>query len=386
MTSRLAIPLLLIVALASAATAQTTAAPAGSGDISSNIASLGSLDYPVRTKAARLLRRAPQNVVVPALEAAVRNDQADEYVRYRAFVLLTAFDDPGTPALVRDILHDRNDRVRETAYKWLDQHPDPQLANALLGTLQTEQAEFVRPALIDALAALGSDVQVQRALIGEIDRGLDLFRSAVIDALGRHKATYAVPAIAAIAHAEGPLQGDAILALGRIGGDTAAAALADPGSIPGDLAPTLSAARCLVGVSCTDAIDSLRSAAGSPRATRAAAQAAIDALGDAAEGGHDDALNAIVQISDTQPLHDAAAVAVGAVSIRRPEQVLAWLGMLPDAPRAKALGLLKDGFDSLEEDFGKEQFFAATRAAYWKAPDGAPTRALTASIIERLEF
>ena len=385
MTSRPAIPLLLIVALASAATAQT-AAPAGPADISSNIASLGSLDYPVRTKAARLLRRAPQSEVVPALVAAVRNERADEYVRYRAFVLLTAFDDPGTPALVGDMLRDPNDRVRETAYRWLEQHPDPQLTNTLLGMLQTEQAEFVRPALIDALAALGTDIQVQRALIAEIDRGLDLFRSAVIDSLGRHKATYAVPAIAAIAHAEGPLQGDAMLALGRIGGDTAAAALADLGSVPGDLAPTLRAARCLVGVSCADAVEALRSAAMSPRATPAAAQTAIEALGDIGEGGHDDALNAIVQVSDTQPLHDASSVALGAAAIRRPEQMLAWLGMLPDAPRAKVLGLLKDGFDTLEADFGKEQFFAATRATYWKAPDGAPVRALTASIIERLEF
>ena len=68
-----------------------------------------------------------------------------------------------------------------------------------------------------ALAALGSDPQVQRALIAEAGRGLDFFRSAVIEALGEHRAAYAVDAIAAVAKLDGPLQDDAVLALGRIG-------------------------------------------------------------------------------------------------------------------------------------------------------------------------
>ena len=41
--------------------------------------------------------------------------------------------------------------------------------------------------------------------------------------------------------------------------------------------------------------------------------------------------------------------------------------MAPAATRSAAIELLKDGFDDLEEDFGEEQFFAAARAAYWKA-------------------
>ena len=43
---------------------------------------LSSLDHPVRTEAARSLRRAPAEIVVPALAAAVRTDP-DEYVRIR---------------------------------------------------------------------------------------------------------------------------------------------------------------------------------------------------------------------------------------------------------------------------------------------------------------
>jgi hypothetical protein len=55
------------------------------------------------------------------------------------------------------------------------------MTSTLLAALQTETAEFVRPALIAALAAVGQDPQVQRALLGEVGRGLDFFRSAVID-------------------------------------------------------------------------------------------------------------------------------------------------------------------------------------------------------------
>jgi hypothetical protein len=48
--------------------------------------------------------------------------------------------------------------------------------------------------------------------------------------------------------------------------------------------------------------------------------------------------------------------------------------------------MLKDGFDSLEEDFDEEQFFAAVRAGYWRAGDGSEGRTLAATLIQRLEF
>ena len=48
--------------------------------------------------------------------------------------------------------------------------------------------------------------------------------------------------------------------------------------------------------------------------------------------------------------------------------------------------MLKDGFDSLEEDFAEEQFFAAVRAGYWRATDGSAGRSLAATLIRRLEF
>jgi HEAT repeat protein len=379
--------LLLVTLVAPAAAQGTSPAAPGDASIPANIASLGALDYPVRTRAARLLRRAPEAEVVPALMAAVRNARADEYVRYRAFILLTSFNPSGMAALVRDMLSDRNDRVRETAYKWLEQHPDPQLTPTLLSTLQTEQAEFVRPALEGALAALGSDPMVQRALVAEVSRGLGVFRSAVIDALGRHRASYAVDAIAPIAREDGPLQVDAILALGRIGNDAARAALAQAGSPRGEAALTLEAAQCLLASEvCGAQIEALKIAATSDGVSGASVQAAIAGLGDIVEAGHDEAAAVLLALAATPSLHDPVAITLGATALRQPDRVLTWLGRLADPARGQALGLLKDGFDSLEADFGEEQFFAATRAAYWKAPDGSPARTLAANIIERLEF
>ena len=389
MTTRLAILVLLIGAAAVSATAQapaTTSAPSGASSIETNVASLGSLDDATRTRAARLLRRAPQAEVVQALTNVVRTGTADEYVRYRAFILLTSFNDRSLPSLVRDVLPDRNDRLREAAYKWLESHPDPTLAPALLASLRTEQAEFVRPALVGALAALGWDAQVQRALVLEVDRGLDLFRSAVIDALGRHHATYAVAAIAPLATMDGPLQTDALLALGRIGGDTARATLDAVMPPPGEAAVVLRTARCLAGESCAEQIAALAAAARSTSAAPPVIQAAVGGLGHIAEAGNDDAMKALMDLAAVQPLRERVAVVLAATAVREPARVVTWLGTASEPSRGMALDLLKDGFESLEEDFGEEQFFAAVRAAYWGAPENSPTRTLAAAIIERLEF
>ena len=96
------LPLLVGLATEPQLPAQTgAAAPAtGSTDLKQNIANLSSLDYPVRMHAARLSRRTPEAQAVPALVEAARN-HSDEYVRYRALVLLTAFNHRGTRDLMR---------------------------------------------------------------------------------------------------------------------------------------------------------------------------------------------------------------------------------------------------------------------------------------------
>lgn len=357
-------------------------------NLQSNIAALSSLDYATRMNAARVIRRLPAAEAVPGLVQAVQK-HSDEFVRYRAFVLLSSFNDRGTGDLVRGLLRDANDRLREVAYKWLEAHPDPAMAPALLSSLQTEEAEFVRPAMVSALAALDGDMRVQRALVGEIGRGLDFFRGAVIDALGRRRAGYALDGIAAVAKTQGPLQDDAVIALGRIGGPRALAVLRPlAAESPSQaLALTLHAAQCLAGEACDVAIKAIVDAVTAPSASAAVIRAGLSGLTAVAAGGNQAAAGAMMSVADRGGVvRDQSAIGIGTAAVVNPDFILGWLDRMPLAQRDAAITLLKDGFDDLEEDFGEEQFFAATRAAYWKAADGSATRSLSSLLIQRLEF
>src|ERR671939_999980 len=64
---------------------------------------LGDLDYATRTNASRTVRRTTPSQAVPALLQAV-SDHTDGYVRDRALVLLTAFNDPRTRDAMRESL------------------------------------------------------------------------------------------------------------------------------------------------------------------------------------------------------------------------------------------------------------------------------------------
>jgi HEAT repeat protein len=382
--ARLAVSAVLCGAMTATTAAAQSAAAAG--DLKTHIANLSSLDFPTRMNAARMIRRAPAAEAAPALAQAAAK-HADEFVRYRALIVLSSFNDRGTAALVRGLLTDRNDRVREVAYKWLEANPDPALAPTLLASLQTEQAEFVRPALVGALAALGDSPQVQRALLAEVPRGLDFFRSAVIDALGRHRAEYAVDAIAAVAPLEGPLQDDAILALGRIGGARAAAALAKVANPRADLALTVRGAQCLLGNRCDAAITQLVDSAAAAGASAAVIRAAITALSAIAAARNDAATAALVGLAGRGTVvRDHVMLGFATVAVLNPDHVIGWIGMAPGAVQTAATQLLKEGFEDLEDDFGEEQFFAAARAAYWKAGEGTSGRALAATLIQALDF
>jgi hypothetical protein len=358
------------------------------GDLQTNISRLSALDYPTRMNAARAIRRLPAAEAVPALVDAVKKHR-DEFVRYRAFILLSSFNDRGTGAVVQGLLDDANDRLREVAYKWLEAHPDPAMVPRLLGALQSEQAEFVRPALVSALAALGDDARVQRALLGEIGRGLDFFRAAVIDALGRRRAAYAIDAVASVTKLQGPLQDDAVLALGRIGGERALAVLTPLAaqSPPPALALTIQAARCLAGEPCEPYVAKIVEAVAVPGAPAAVIRAGMSGLTAIAARGNQSVTAALVATADRSGvLRDQAAIGLATVAVTDPDFVIAWLDKLPERSRESAMSLLKDGFDDLEEDFGEEQFFAAARATYWKAADGSDTRSLASVLIQRLEF
>jgi HEAT repeat protein len=356
--------------------------------LSTHIGNLSSLDYSTRTKAAQAIRRLPAAEAVPALVDAVKK-HPDEFVRYRAFIVLSSFNDRGTGDLVRGLVRDANDRLREVAFKWLEAHPDPAMVPTLLSSLQSEQAEFVRPAVVSALAALGDDARVQKALLGEIGRGLDFFRGAVIEALGRRRAAYAVDGIAPVARLQGPLQDDAIISLGRIGGARALAtltALATESPSPA-LALTLRASRCMAGEQCDAAVQAINTAVGAPSVSAAVLRAGMAGLTAIATTGNQPATTALVTLASRGGVvRDQAAIGLATVAVMDPDHTIAWLDRASQDTREIAFALLKDGFDDLEEDFGEEQFFAAARATYWKAADGSETRSLASLLIQRLEF
>jgi hypothetical protein len=388
-TGGVCVPRLLIAALLAsvlpwaAAGAQTPAA-----DLQASIGRLSSLDYPTRVNAARTIRRLPSAEAVPALVEAVRKHR-DEFVRYRAFIVLSSFNDPGTADLVGGLLRDANDRLREVGYKWLEAHPDPAMAPTLLSSLRSEEAEFVRPAVVSALAALGDDTRVQRALLGEIGRGLDFFRGAVIDALGRRRAAYALDGVAAVAKLQGPLQDDAVLAVGRIGGARALAVLtsvAAESPAPG-LVLTIRAAQCMAGEQCDATIKTIVESVTTPSVAAAVLRAGLSGLTAIAASGNQAAMAALVNLGGRGGVvRDQAAIGLGTVAVTDPDFMIAWLDRASQPSRDAAIALLKDGFDDLEEDFGEEQFFAAARAIYWKAADGSNTRSLASLLIQRLEF
>ena len=353
------------------------------------IDTLGSLDYATRTNASRLVRRTAASQAVPALLNAVAH-HADGYVRYRALVLLTGFNDPRTTDAMRESLSSPNDRLRTVAYGFFEHHPDRTLLPDLLAALDKEQAEFVRPALVRALAAHGDDPRVQPVLAREAGRGEDFFRSAVIEALGDYKAAYAFDAVHAIATLDGPLLDDAALALGKIGDPRALETLAGlQRSAPRTAQPFVAAAICLLGTNCGShenyLVDTLKFSdqnIGFQELLRGAA-AGLGALG---VGGRETAVNALIEVGipSRDPTRAPVALALATVALRNTPLALSVLKTA--RARSEAIVLLAEGFDMLEEDFDKERFFATVRRTYWDLPDGSPDRQLMQTLIGKLDF
>jgi HEAT repeat protein len=356
---------------------------------------LGDLDYATRTNASKTVRRTAAAQAVPALMQAV-SDHPDGYVRYRALVLLTGFNDPRALASMRESLTSPNDRLRSAAYRFFEHNPDRSLAGSLIAALDKEQGEFVRPSLVRALAALAAAVpgdeaaRVRAALLKEVGRGEDFFRSAVIEALGDYKAAYAFDALVAIARLDGPLQDDAALALGKIGDKRALETLAGlQRTAPRQFQPSIAAAICLLGINCESHESFLRDALkfadrnlGYQELLRGAAMG-LAALGIA---GHAEAATTLfeVGIPARDPTRAPVALALGTIALRNAGVLLPLLEQRRD--RAQMLDLLAEGFDMLEEDLDKERFFAFARRSFWASPEDSPKRNLMQSLIGKLDF
>ena len=129
----------------------------------------------------RRVRKPPESSValpppqaVPALLQAVQ-EHADGYVRFKALVLLTGFNDPRAADQMVEALAAPNDRLREVAYGYFERFPKRSLIPRLLAALDKELGEFVRPALVRALAAVGDDPKVRDVLLVDVMRGADSF-------------------------------------------------------------------------------------------------------------------------------------------------------------------------------------------------------------------
>ena len=357
--------------------------------IQAAIDSLSNLDFPTRMNASRTLRRAPAAAVAPALIRAVESHK-DQFVRFRALVLLTGFNDARTAELVRSIVSNPNDRVRTVAYMYYEHHPTANMIPELLRALEREDSEFVRPALIRALAAQGSDPRVRETLLSEVVRGQDFFRSAVIEALGDYRATYAIEPLMGIARLPGPLQADAVIALGKLKDQRAMETLASlQRSAPRETQPTIAAAICLIGINC-DAhlpylIETLRFADKNP-GYQELLRNTVAALVALANSGNAQALSTLfeVGIPSVDPPRAPMALGVGTVAVRNTPLMLSFLAGYKDADAA--ISLIAEGFDMLEEDYEEESFFAAVRRGYWEAAESSATRRIGQALIEKLEF
>lgn len=384
------LPIVSLVVLPAMARAQErgpTAVPAEQLD--SAIDHLGDLDYAARVAAGRTIRRAPPAQAVPALVRAV-SSHGDGYVRFRALVVLTGFNDPRIVETVNESLVSPNDRLREVAYAYLEQHPDPASVPRLLKALETEQGDFVRPALIRALAALGKDARVQQALLRDVGRGVDFFRSSVIEALGDYRQPWAVQALIEVAKLEGPLQDDAAIALGKIGDKRALPVLAElQRSAPRETQPSIAAAICLLGVNCSSHVGYLQKilafAEDNP-GYQELLRGAASGLGAIAVKGDAETLGALLDVGvpSQDPVRAPIALALGLVALRNAPLLMQTLEQRADSDAA--MGLLAEGFDMLEEDFDEERFFATVRRTYWAAADQSATRRLCERLITRLDF
>jgi HEAT repeat protein len=353
------------------------------------ISRLSDFDYATRMGAARTLRRAPAAQAVPALLQAAA-EHADGFIRFRALTLLTGFNDPRTIDAMEDVMTSPNDRLREVAFAYLEHHPRPAMAPRLLAALEKEQGEFVRPALIRALAAIHQEPGVAPVLIRDTRRGVDFFRSSVIEAVGDYRVAAAVPAVIEVAKLEGPLQDDAATALGKIGDKTTLGVLAGlQQAAPKETQPAIAAAICLMGVNCSAHIGYLEKTlnyAETYPGYQDLLRGAAAGLGHIAQQGNAEALRILfdVGIPSQDPVRAPVTLALGLVALRNTALMVKTLEGRADQP--EAVGILAEAFDMLEEDLEEERFFVAVRKAYWAAPDNSPTRKLCEQLITKLDF
>ncbi len=229
-----------------------------------------------------------------------------------------------------------NDRLREVAYAYFEQNPRPSLLPRMVAALDKEEGEFVRPALVRALAAMPKEPKVAEVLIRDAARGLDFFRSTVIEAIGDYKIAAAIPRLTEIAKLDGPLQDDAATALGKIGDKSALGTLAAlQQSAPKEAQPAIAAAICLMGTNCSAHVGYLQKTltfADTYPGYQDLLRGAAAGLGNIARQGNEDALKILfdVGIPSQDPVRAPVTLAIGLVALRNTPLLLKTLEARPD--------------------------------------------------------
>ena len=359
-------------------------------EVQAAIDKLGSFDFPVRTEAAKLVRRAAADVAVPVLAASARK-HGDEYVRYRALTLLAGFGGPAAAGVMSELKGDLNDRVRMVTFGWFEYNPDPAVLPTLIEAFARERSEFVRPALTRAIAAQSKDPRARAVLAPLVLRGEDFFRGSAIEALGEYGAAFALTDILSVAERDGPLQEEAITAVGRIGDVTRVNSLiALQKTAPAERQPTIAAAICLLGRACAETEEYLRKTitftAGN-RGFQPLLRGTVHALAMLAMKDNAASWKALLDAgvaATGDETRSPVALGVGLVAVRRPDLVLSTLETRADADRV--IELLRDAFDMLAEDFEEERFYVFVRKTYWAAPANSPRRRVAEALMVKLEF
>src|SRR5262245_30351383 len=126
-----------LVALSQLAAQTPPKTQPSASNLHSAIENLGKFDAPTRTAAAKTVRRAEPAQAVPALIEAA-SGHADGYVRFRALVLLSGFNDPRAREVMSASLDDPNDRLRTVAYGYFEHNKERGMPVRLLKMLDKE--------------------------------------------------------------------------------------------------------------------------------------------------------------------------------------------------------------------------------------------------------
>ena len=296
---------------------------------------------------------------------------ADGYVRFRALVLLSGFNDPRTHEVMVPASTIRTTACATVAYAYFEHNPDAAILPApARRPSQEEDREFVRPALTRALAAYADDPGARDAE-ALVMQGQDSSAARSSRRSATTRGAYALAPITKVAKLEGPLQDDAVLAIGKIGDKRSWNARLDcSGRLRGGAAG-IAAAICLLGVNCS-------SHQGLPRGLADVRDRKQRVPGIAAAPAAASPRSPWRRRRRRPPRHARRADArpgprgdrAGAGRGGAPQHAAHPRSCSPRDDAQAGHPLLREAFDMLEEDLDEERFFATVRRAYWAAPAG----------------